>query len=429
MTALTAAVAAYASLAIAIHFDNGRYTPKALVLILAAVVFIWTGVARARQTSIDRAGAIRVLTLAVIALAIAGMSLRPLTYREGLWFVVLAKAAWFSMIGYVLAAGVVGEAQRRRTFGAVLGAALLLRFLVPAASPSPLIDVFVFSQESAQHLLEGKNPYDTPVTSPYEPGEDRLHLPSYTYPPATLYLQLAGYLFGDVRFASAAAESATVVLLFLLARRAGHARIAELVALLYVAHPRGPFIIEQSWTEVLVLPFFGITLLAATAQRAGVAAAAFGFMLSIKQSLLFFPLFAVLIERRWRYVAIAVLAGFLTLVPFLIWDAERLWTNGLTYHMANAFRPEALTIFAPIWRWIEPVRGWTLVIGLGSAAGAVLACRSLGPVRGCAWAAAAATITMFALGDKAWANYYYFAGGLVMFAIATESERIQRLNQ
>ena len=431
MTSFSAAAAAYGCVAVGIHLNNGLYTPAALALIVVGVAAVWFGVRRASHASITETTAIHVLTAAVAILAVAGMSLRPLLYREGVWFAAVAKSVWFLMFAFVLGAGILGEISRRRVFLFVLAAAITVRFLVPLAAPSPRIDVFVFSQESATNLLAGLNPYDTPVSSPYEGEHFGYDIPSYPYPPASLYLQVIGRVFGDVRVASALAEAATALLLLTLAGRSGGRRIAELIALLYLAHPRGPFIVEQAWTEVLALPFFAGALVAAMSERRALAAAAFGFMISIKQSLLFFPIFGALVERRPRYVALAVLAGVLTLVPFLIWDAGKLITNGLLFQFGTPFRPETLTIFAPLADLlsIQPVRGWTIFVGFAAAIAALVACRTLDPVRGCAWSAAAGTLTMFAFGDKAWANYYYFAGGLIVIALAVEAKRIQRVNQ
>jgi hypothetical protein len=274
--------------------------------------------------------------------------------------------------------------------------------------------------------MDGRNPYTTPVSDVYDgPGPGaRIHY--YTYPPATLYLQLAGYALGDVRLASVLAEAVFVAALIALAetgrRRRAPPGTGALLALLFVVQPRGLLVIQQAWTEPLILMCLGATLWLWKRQRSGLAAGVFGFLLSLKQSLLFLALAGLVVERRLTRIAVAGLVALATLVPFLIWDASSLVTSGLLFHFDTGYREDALTIWAPLSAafGITPTRWWTIAVGLTATTVCVLAFRSFVPIRRFLWVSSLSTLTMFALGDKAFCNYYYFVGGMLLLLAAEE---------
>ena len=78
----------------------------------------------------------------------------------------------------------------RVVFFAAVAAGFVLRLAMPVVSPSPVIDVFAQFQESAQHLLEGLNPYTVPFSDVYRGTRGlrlphvRLRLPAREHPAA-----------------------------------------------------------------------------------------------------------------------------------------------------------------------------------------------------------------------------------------------------
>ena len=150
------------------------------------------------------------------------------------------------------------------------------------------------------------------------------------------------------------------------------------------------------------------------------AAVAYGVMLSLKQSLLFFVVHWLLLERRGRYLGLGLAAGLATLIPFALWDLPSLWSQGLLFHFTTGYRREALTIFAPLAAAfdIAPTRWWSVGMGAVATAVSFLAFRGLKPLLGYLWAVTLTTLAMFLFGNKAFTNYYYFVGGLLVFLIA-----------
>jgi hypothetical protein len=178
---------------------------------------------------------------------------------------------------------------------------------------------------------------------------------------------------------------------------------------------------------LILLVLSGVVLLYASGNRIA-AAAAYGFMVSLKQSMAFLVVPGLLLERRLSYLLVAVGVAIVTLVPFAIWDLESLWTQGLLFHMKTGYRPEALTVFAPFAAVFDyaPTRSWNLGVGAIVTVVTMAACRRMPPLTGFFWAATATMFAVFLFGNKAYTNYYYFVGVLMLFLIA-ELMRTERL--
>ncbi|MGE5359253.1 MAG: hypothetical protein ACM3NQ_09560, partial [Bacteroidales bacterium] len=301
-------------------------------------------------------------------------------------------------------------------------AGLGLRLAMLRASPSPVVDVFVEFQESARHLLAGLNPYTTPVSDIYGGTRDYgYHLLGYAYLPANLLLQTAGYaLAGDFRYACIAAEAVVAYALYRMARP-GPGRLAPmLVVLLFLFHPRGLLVIEQGWTEPFVAGAFGLFLWWRDA-RPGSSwpAAAYGYMLSLKQYLVYFVLHLFMLERRPKAWCIAAATAVLTLVPFVVWDPASLYTYGVRFQLETPFREDGLTVVALLYRWSGFTAGKWLAALVGLLVAAYTYNRfSRDALRGYVLAVAITTFSIFLAGSQAFCNYYYLVSVLLLFVFA-----------
>jgi hypothetical protein len=283
--------------------------------------------------------------------------------------------------------------------------------------------VFVEFQESAAHLLAGLNPYSTAVSDVYRGTQDYgYHLLGYAYMPGNLFVQTAAYaLAGDVRYASIVAEVVVALALYAISRPTAGRLTAMLAVLLFLFHPRGLLVIEQAWTEPLVAGGFGLFLWWRAARpRSSWPAGAYGYMLSLKQYLVYFVLHLLMIERRPRAWCTAAAAGLLTLVPFLAWDAASLYTYGVKFQLETPFRPDGLTVVALLYRLCGFTAGKWLaaVVGLVVAGYTYVRFRRAG-LAGYLLAVTLTTFSIFLAGSQAFCNYYYLVSVFCLFTFVS----------
>ena len=273
---------AFVALAGAMVSGDGRYTPLAIALALGGfggLAVLARETCRSSQASggpspdagleVTRASAEhtweRVLTVSVLLCLVLGLTTKPGAFVQGSAYRVVQVVVNLVLIGAVghafLRRAPVFRSCRAVFFVAVV-AGFGLRLAMLVVSPSPVIDVFVQFQESAQHLLAGLNPYTVPFSDVYHGTHDYgYHALGYAYPPANLLLQTVAYgLAGDVRYGCIAAEIVVAIALYRVARPAPGRLVPMLVVLLFLFHPRGLFVIEQGWTEPFIAGAFGLFL-------------------------------------------------------------------------------------------------------------------------------------------------------------------------
>jgi len=420
-----ALLAGIAALAAGTTVSNGQYAPAALGLILLAAGLL--GLAAWRR--LVGAGGHFVLADRTLAALVIGFLVFGSFYRPGLYLEAGGLHAANAILQLALAAALAtafftpaGSATLQRRVGlAALVLGVAARIVILHASPAPRIDVFVQFQESAALLLSGHNPFAGPISDPFDSlGRYGYQVSGYAYPPANLYPQTLAYaLCGDVRYAHLAAEIVAVIALAGLVPPAR--RIAALLlgaALLF--HPRGLFVIEQSWNEPLLVGAGGLFLwCAATRPTSRWLAVTFAAFLSLKQYLVFFAVLYFLRPGRARLIPPVAALIALTWLPFLGWNAPATLENGLLFQFRTPFRPDGLTLFS----WLYPLTGWTPTkwVALGVGAGATwLGWRLFGgrTLSGWLYAGILATLAAFLAGSQAFANYYSFLGALLLFLVA-----------
>jgi hypothetical protein len=261
---------------------------------------------------------------------------------------------------------------------------LVFFLLVPIASPSPIIDVFLFETQAAHNLLFGVNPYNITFSNVY--GGSELYPSgapdSYPYPPLSLLFALVGFLLGDVRWPMIACHIAVAALLFGTARQRGLPTTeAILLGSLFLWLPHAPFVSEQAWTDPSVALGLGLMSFLLARRQPMAALWAAGFALALKQTMVvLLPLLWGLWRRlgRTRLVAVFALSA-VTYGAFLLWDAGALFNDLVIFHMLTPFRPGALTLSAYLVHFLDfqPLPPWLSLVGL--AAGASTAVVSLRP--------------------------------------------------
>lgn len=324
----------------------------------------------------------------------------------------------------------------RFRFPLILVLSAAMSVVVMRASPRPAIDVWHVLQLGAEGLARGENPYTLEypniyaVTSQYVSKQflsaDGSHTHVYPYLPLPLLASTpSALLVHDVRwtFLACVLFSAWVI------RRLGRGALeAELAAVLLLLQPRAFFLLEQSWTEPLVLAAVALTLLAIAAWRASqtpVAGAwiatglAGGLAAASKQysPVILVPLLFALPARGWIKAAVlaAGVAAAITL-PFVFWNPNA-FVSGILSNQQYPFRSDALSWLAAIaWLGGPQLPFWpsfilatvVLISGLGRRISLAQSVTT----------AAAAFLVLLLLHKQAFCNYYWLAGSLFGLAIA-----------
>ena len=257
------------------------------------------------------------------------------------YFVQRSPDGWMPQTAKVLflatfVAVAAGAWRDSRALSLVRLTALATAFLVGAVwtfrqSPVPGIDVWHLHTAAAKRLLHLQDPYTLSIPNPYRPGT----IDFYPYPPVTLLVQTPfQLLFSDVRYAAVACLWAAAWCAHRMARLAGLPFFAaDAAALLVLAQGRTFYVLEQGWTEPVVV---GLVAVAAWVWvvRPAVGGPLLAVAFASKQFLwLFLPALLRLRgfgRQAFARAAIVVSALF---VPFLVWEARRFWHGVVVVHL------------------------------------------------------------------------------------------------
>jgi hypothetical protein len=437
---LAALAAAFISMALAMSW--GTFDPIALAMVtlsggLALALLVRT---RGRAAASGRLG-IAVLAVALAASIVVDAAFAPGAYvdpsRLGAFRPTLAVAAFLVLtLGWSTAPGWVA----RTRFPALLATFAGLGAIVIRASPAPAIDVWVYRLQGARALLDGFNPYSVGYPNIYGPGTpflaatllsaDGRYVWAYPYTPLTLLLDVPGAMLGDVRWITLAALLASAWLV----RRLGRGTLqAELAAALVLLQPSTLFVVEQAWTEPLVLVLVLATAWAVTQcySRWGesgahgngwiVAALVAGTTAGSKQYavLLLLPLVASMpAGLRLKASVLATASAIFLLVPFLAWNPAALIRGLVSFQLEQPFRADALSWPAALFALGYPALP-TWPAFLAAAGVLALALRPSIPVERALLTAAVAWLAFVSLNKQAFCNYYWLAAGLLFAVVAT----------
>ncbi len=421
-------VLSYVLLAWGLNLHEGMYTPRAFFLVAIAYVLIacvLIALPALKKKPNSLVPSITALVAGASVLLTLQYTSSPLLYPASSWFETAVHATNAVVLCITLLQSIALFPKiRSGLLGLATVTALALRLFIPIASPEPLVDVHSLSQQSAEHMRLGNNPYTAPMNDIYH-GSFRT-VEHYAYPPASLYPQFVGYvLFGDIRYALIAAEFLFVWILWIQLRKTRWpADKAFLLLLLFLYHPRGMFVLEQGWMEPMMLGAFSLTLLLLQRSKKMLAAVTYGWFLASKQSVLLLLLPYVIVEKRpWRWLMVAI-AGLLTLIPFALWDMESLWNNGILFGQNTWLRTDSLSLGS----FLHPYIGETgthamLFIGAAAAIALTLRFRRAG-LPGFVSACVLTLFSILVLGSHAFCNFYYLAGGmlLTLFAVYDPKE-------
>lgn len=413
---------------------------------LGSALLLVSSVALVGETAINRAYSANVLALLVVlaGLLLSGLVLGGARCRPPIWAVVLGGllgAAALAMappvqyvisndrllIGVLVLAAASGvpvllPLVRPELAGWVTGAGLAAAaggFALVIVGSTPVIDVWQLLQGAGHGLAGGRNPYE--LTFPGSPpGQVR---DCFTYLPATMLLTAPGVWWGgDARWAELVLLAGTGALLCWHLRARSGAPLA--LALLVVVLPGSGYLVQQSWTETVVLPaLVGTAVLVdrAVIDRggAGWAAVVFGVALASKQHVLLMA--PLLLLCRFRLQQLAVTAGTaaaLTL-PWLLANPTRFLRCTVTLFVNAPPRTDSLSLWLLV---PEPARLPALVVAL--LAGYLLAWRYC-PRTGTGFLVGCAVVlsTFGLLNKQTFLNQWWLVSALIVAGLALAERR------
>ena len=309
------------------------------------------------------------------------------------------------------------------------------------SSPEPRIDVFVFQQMSGEALLHGSNPYT--LTPPNIYG----HMQYYgkelvgangnltignPYPPLSIYFATLGYLAGgDIRYSYLLAIVLSGVLIAFLQP----GRESKLAAYIFLFTPRVFYLVEQSWTEPIVVLLLTATVYCAIHYPRWLPFI-LGLLFASKQYLLFLiPLTLLLIPPKsawrnwvWTYGGMIGVAIAMT-APLALWNIPAFMWNVGEAQWYQIFRMDALSYLALYARVFNQIP--SQLIGFVALAIAFLLVwlftprTPMGFAAGMAWCLG----IFFAFSKQAFCNYYFLVIGAICCTLASLPTSHQTLRE
>ena len=428
-------VASVAALGWALQIANGFYDDQALMWLTVAFVLaiVATVVWRAERSLTLLAprgqlgeGWLHLLTVMAVACQIVSL----LTTPPGMYLDERANIGLFNG-GVIAEAAVIsiGVARigklARVWFPAFLALHLALGVWMIRSSPAPRIDVVTVHGEAFDALLHGRSPYDLSFENIYGPDSpfynpqllegDRVMF-GYPYPPLSLLLTAPGhFIAGDYRYAQLVAWVVAAALIGYMSS----SLFAKLAAALLLTQPRGFFVLEQGWTEPMVLLLLAMTTFAMT-RRPDLARWSGGLLLATKQYLVLgAPLLWRFARRRqhpWRFFLTAIAVVIVVTLPLALWRPRAFVDSVLLLQMREPFRLDSLSYLS--WAARHDFGAGSFVWSIGAGALALTAAVLLTPntSAGFALSLALSAFATFAFGTKAFCNYYFFVVGALCCA-------------
>jgi hypothetical protein len=255
----------------------------------------------------------------------------------------------------------------------VVLAALALRALVLEASPDPVIDVYAWLRDSADHAVHGRNPYTHDIESPY--GTERAHNYSVfegpdprppAYPPLPFLLCVPFRGLGlDVRWANIVGDLLAGIALFGVGVRRGRPSLGLLSCCLFLNLPRSVWIIEQAWYEPMLAGLFGLGFwfIEFEGRRRWLGFLLLALALTGKQFGL--PLLLPIAwsqRRHWRMLLVGLIMAGLVMLPWVAWSPRDFFDVILRRHLHRDPQFHSLTFASAcheFFHWKVPKElGW-----------------------------------------------------------------------
>jgi len=271
-------------------------------------------------------------------------------YQGNSWLVYLSY--FLLMLNFILGLLLIGKSTfipAKRIVIFMLVIALSVRLFMIWSSPDPYIDVYDYLKNGALAFVSGQNPYTVNYARYYQ----NVIPDYYSYLPGMVYLTLPIVLiFHDPRYTFILAEFLAAYFIFKMTEKS---KSSYIYPLLFLANPISPYMIEQSYTEPLILCLLLLFGWLSLKPKNILSATVFGLVLSTKQYALFLlPLFLKLIGN-FRKTIPMIIGVFTTIIlivaPFFFWNPSDFWHDAISLQLTFGPRYEGLTFFSLLYRF------------------------------------------------------------------------------
>lgn len=396
--ATTALVGAWLVLAsVAEHVVYGFWAQLALTAgVLVVLVSVWAGIGHGPPAR----GAVVAVTVATPLVLLVAPPLGNVDRTA--WLLPAVIAGGFAvLLGLLpLVHGKPGLVYLPLTVSALVFAGVIL-------GGAPRIDVWVILQDVARGLP--RNPYE--MSFPNVPAHETSCC--FNYLPTTFLATAPGeWLFGDVRWVEAGCIVAAGALLVWHVRGS---RRSLGIALLVVGAPGTLLVVQQAWTEPLLLVALCGAAIAIDRRRWWVAVLALGLALGCKQHVLVLVPFLLLYRDFGVRRALGVVAvGAAVVVPWAVWDPVRFKVCVADFFLDETAPGTSLSL----WRFLPSGLGLPVLL-LGTAVATWIAVRR-GPGGGAGLLLGSGVILMVfdLLNKQTFLNQWWLACVLVVAGIA-----------
>jgi uncharacterized membrane protein len=195
------------------------------------------------------------------------------------------------------------------------------------------------------------------------------------------------------------------------------------LALLVLTHPHWAFLVDQSWTEPLLLALLTAAVLAASRDRPGLAVLALAGALACKQHVvLLLPLFAVWPAFGLRRTAQSAGLAFAAVLPWLVWAPHQFWHDAVKANLDLGVIPRALCVPSLLLRHNIEVGFWFTLLAL-AVAYAVALLRLPRTASGLALGSALVLLALDLANKQSFFNHYTLPLGLLVVAMAAAGNR------
>jgi hypothetical protein len=272
---------------------------------------------------------------------------------------------------------------------------------------TPRIDVWVILQDVAGGLLHGQNPYE--MRFPNVPAGETSSC--FNYLPSTFLLTAPGrWLFGDVRWVEAGWVLGAALLLCWHTRR----REGVLLAVLVAGLPCTLLVVQQAWTEPMLLALLCLCAVAVDRGRWWWGVVAMGMALANKQHVVvLLPMLLLYKDFGPRRTVAACLAGAAVAAPWVISDPSRFKTCVVDFYLYEG--PPATSL--SVWRWLPGP--WSLIgLLVGTCAATVLVLRRCTGGGGLLVGSGSVLMVFDLFNKQTFANQWWLAASLVVAGMA-----------